>query len=64
MSAKYITDKKGKKIEVVLSVKDFKKILEELDELACIREFDRVTKRKINLTTAYDFFKKMDAKRG
>lgn len=64
MSAKYITDKKGKKIEVVLSVKDYKKILDELDELACIREFDRVNRRKINLTPASDFFKKMDAKRG
>lgn len=63
MSAKYITDKKGKKLEVVLTIKDYNKILEELDELQCIKEFDRVSKRKSELVPAKEFFKKLDVKR-
>jgi len=64
MSTRYITDKKGKKVEVILSVKDYRKILDELDELASIREFDNVSKKKIDLMPANEFFKKVEAKRG
>lgn len=36
----YITDKTGKKISVVLSLKEFKNIIEELEELEDIRLYD------------------------
>ena len=40
INPQYITNRKGKKISVVLPLKEFKTILEELDELEDIRLFD------------------------
>lgn len=37
----YITDNTGKKISVILPIKDFKSIMEELDELEDIKLFDK-----------------------
>lgn len=39
-SPQYITDSKGKKLSVVLSIKEYRKILEELEELEDIRLYD------------------------
>lgn len=41
----FVTDDKGKKVAVLLPIKDYKKILEELDELEDIRMYDEVKKR-------------------
>ena len=42
----YITDKKGKKLSVVLSITQYNQILEELEELEEIRQYDAVKARK------------------
>lgn len=42
----FVTDDKGKKVAVLLPIKDYKKILEELDELEEIRLYDEVKKKK------------------
>ena len=42
----YITDKKGKKISVVISITQYKKMLENLEELEDIRLYDAVKTRK------------------
>jgi PHD/YefM family antitoxin component YafN of YafNO toxin-antitoxin module len=42
----YITDKKGKKLSVVISIDQYKKIMEELEELEDIRLYDAVKARK------------------
>jgi len=39
-SPQYITDSAGKKLSVVLSIKEYKKMLDELDELEDIRLYD------------------------
>lgn len=36
----FITDNKGKKISVVIPIKEYKKIMEELEELEDIRLYD------------------------
>jgi hypothetical protein len=41
-SAQYVTDINGKKISVILPVKDYKRILDELEELEDIRMYDEV----------------------
>lgn len=38
MNLRYITDKQGIKKEVILSIKDFKNLLEDLQDLAVIAE--------------------------
>lgn len=40
INPQYITDKKGKKISAVLSMKEFNIILEELEELEDIKLYD------------------------
>jgi len=40
VNPQYITDSTGKKISVVLSIKEFKTIMEELEELEDVRLYD------------------------
>lgn len=42
----YITDNTGKKISVILPIKDFKAIMEELEELEDIKLYDKAKKDK------------------
>lgn len=37
---RYITDQTGKRVGVILNIKTFEQIEDELDELACIRAYD------------------------
>lgn len=46
MKTQYITDTTGKKVSVILPIKDFEKILDELEELEDIKAYDRVKARK------------------
>lgn len=41
---KYITDEKGKKISVVLPIKQYEALLEELEELEDIKLYDEAKK--------------------
>ena len=43
---KFIVNKKGKPVQVVLNISDYEKILEELEELDCIRVYDDAKKSK------------------
>jgi hypothetical protein len=46
MQPQFITDTKGKKISAVLPIKDFEMILDQFDELACIKEYDKAKAKK------------------
>ncbi|MDZ4845528.1 MAG: hypothetical protein SH857_08265 [Chitinophagales bacterium] len=59
----YITDNSGKKISVVLPLKDFKVILEELEELEDIRLYDEAKKSKEPSIPIDKAFKMIEAKR-
>ncbi len=59
----YITDKTGKKISVVLPMKDFKAIMEELEELEDIRLYDEAKKSNEPSIPIDDAFKLIEAKR-
>jgi len=59
----FITDKKGKKVSVVLPMKEYKKILEELEELEDIRSFDEAMADKKPSVPIDKAFKALDAKR-
>lgn len=37
---RYVVDNDGKRISVMLDISDYKKLLEELEELECIRVYD------------------------
>lgn len=42
----YLTDDKGKKVAVLLPMDQFKKMLEEIEELEDIKAFDKAMKSK------------------
>jgi len=44
INPQYITDQSGKKISVVLTIKDYETILQELEELEDIRLYDESKK--------------------
>jgi hypothetical protein len=59
----YITDSTGKKISVVLPMKDFKAIMEELEELEDIKLYDEAKKSNEPSIPIDDAFKMIEAKR-
>ena len=48
MKAQFVTDKKGKRVSVILPMREFKKMLEGLEELDDIKAYDRAKSRKAN----------------
>ena len=46
MRTQFITDVDGRKVSVVLPVRDYEKMMEELEELADIKAYDRAKARK------------------
>ena len=64
MSApQFITDSKGKKISVVLPIKDYKKMLDDLEELEDIRHYDESMAAKETSISIDKAFKIIEAKR-
>lgn len=59
----YITDTKGKKISVVLPLKDFNAIMEELEELDDIKLYDEAQKSNEPSIPIDEAFKMIEAKR-
>lgn len=51
----YITDEQGKRVSVVLSMKQWQQILEELEELDDIRLYDAVKSRSELTTSLVDY---------
>ena len=45
MAPQFLTDIKGKKTGVFLSMKDYRKLMEELEELEDIKAYDKAKKR-------------------
>jgi hypothetical protein len=62
---KYITDERGNKSAVILPIKEYDKLLEELEEIEDIRMYDEAKKAddgvRINLD---DYIKQRKAKNG
>lgn len=59
----YITDNAGNKISVILPMKDFKAIMEELEELEDIKLYDEAKKSNEPSIPIDDAFKMIEAKR-
>ena len=49
METQFITDTKGKKLGVILPFKDYKRLLEEAEELQDIKAFDKAMAAKQEL---------------
>jgi hypothetical protein len=62
-NTQYITNKKGKKISVVLPIREYKRILTELDELSDIKAFDKAKSSKLKFMAAEEAFTYLGTKR-
>jgi len=60
---KFITDKKGKKNAVVLPIKEYNLLLEELEELEDIRLYDEAKANKSPSIPIEKAFKLIESKR-
>lgn len=59
----YITDAKGKKLSVILPIKDFQTLIEELEDLYDQRLYDEAKADNESSIPIDDAFKLLDAKR-
>lgn len=63
MKTQFVTDDHGKKVAVILSIKDYEKIMDDLDELDCIKAYDQAKSRKQEFVPATDVFNAIEQKR-
>ena len=63
MKAQFVTDEQGKKVAVILPMKAYEKILDELDELECIKIYKEAKTRKPEFVKAEDMFNAVEQKR-
>jgi len=63
MKNQFVTDDHGQKVAVILPVKDYAKMLDELDEYACIKAYDKVKARKQEFIPVAKMFKTIEQKR-
>ncbi|MHB8261988.1 MAG: hypothetical protein ACYDCN_13285 [Bacteroidia bacterium] len=64
MRTQYITDDHGKKVAVILPVKDYEKIMDELEDIEDVRLYDEAIKNDTGERIPMDkAFKMIEAKR-
>lgn len=63
MKPQFITDDKGKRVSVILPVKDFNKMLEQLEELEDIKAYDEARKSGEDSVVAEEAFKMIESAR-
>ncbi len=63
LNPQFITDKKGKKLSVVFSIKEYNKLLEEMEELEDVKLYDEAKSRKNEFVPIDEAFKQIKAKR-
>ena len=65
MKTQFVTDKQGKKVAVLISMRDYKKMIDEMEELDDIRTFDKAKKEDEGGRILFsDYLKKRRAKNG
>ncbi|MFT4205365.1 MAG: hypothetical protein QM610_15785 [Chitinophagaceae bacterium] len=60
ITPQFITDNKGNKLSVLLSVKDYEALLDELEELEDIRAYDKAKKKEQTFIPAEELYQKIE----
>jgi hypothetical protein len=63
MKEQYITDTRGRKVSVILPIRDYRKMLEKLEELEDIRAYDEAVSGNEESIPAEQAFAEIEAKR-
>jgi hypothetical protein len=59
----YITDQIGNKVSIILPIRDYERMIEELEELEDIRLYDEVKASVQGYLPAEEVFRSIEAKR-
>lgn len=46
MKTQFVTNEKGEKVAVIVSIKEYEKMIEDLEEIEDVKDFDKVKARK------------------
>lgn len=63
LNHQYITDKKGKKISVIIPIEEYESLIEELEDMEDVRLYDEAKKRKSEFIDAKQAFKEIEKQR-
>jgi len=63
MKTQFITDNKGNKVSVILPIREYKKMIEELEELEDIKLYDEAKADKGKSISLDDYLKKRTMKK-
>lgn len=63
MRTQFVTDDHGKKLAVILPIKDYNKMVDELEELEDIKLYDAAKKGKQEFIDAQQAFKEIEESR-
>ena len=63
MPTQFLTDKSGKKVSAVIPLKDYERMLDEIDELNCIKAYDKGKTGRKQFVPANVAFKEVERKR-
>ena len=63
LNKNFVVDAKGKKLSVLLPIKDYQKLLDELEELDDIKAYDKATNRKQEFIPLDKAIKEIEATR-
>ncbi|MCK9451996.1 MAG: hypothetical protein M0Q90_09920 [Bacteroidales bacterium] len=63
MSTQFVTDNDGNKLAVILPIKEYNKMVEDLEELDDIKRYDAAKKGEQEFIVAEEAFKEIEEKR-
>lgn len=63
MQTQFITNTNGKKISAIVPIKEYEQILEQLDELACIKAYDKARLKKQQFIPLKEVLRQLESKR-
>lgn len=63
MKTQFVTNDNGKKIAVILPLKSYEKMMDELDELDAIKAYDKIKAGKAKFVPAEEMFSAIEKKR-
>lgn len=63
MTTQFVTDDRGKKLAVILPIKDYNKMVDDLEELEDIKLYDKAKQGKQQFIDAEEAFKAIEESR-
>ncbi len=63
MTTQFVTDDRGKKLAVILPIKDYNKMVDDLEELEDIKLYDKAKQGKQEFIDAEEVFKEIEESR-